>query len=53
MKTLPMSKITMFAFAVLIITVIAAPHQLLEDKERRRATPWPCWSSMSRPGSLR
>ena len=52
MKTLPMSKITMFAFVVLIITVIAAPH-CSEDKERRRATPWRNWSGMIRPGSLR
>jgi len=32
MKTLPMSKITMFAFVVLIITVIAAPHPLLRGQ---------------------
>jgi poly-gamma-glutamate capsule biosynthesis protein CapA/YwtB (metallophosphatase superfamily) len=32
MKTLPMSKITMFAFVVLIITVIAAPHSLLRGQ---------------------
>ncbi len=32
MKTLPMSKITMFALVVLIITVIAAPHPLLRGQ---------------------
>lgn len=32
MKTLPMSKITMFGFVVLIITVIAAPHPLLRGQ---------------------
>jgi len=32
MKTLPMSKITMFAFVVLIVTVIAAPHPLLRGQ---------------------
>jgi hypothetical protein len=32
MKTLPMSKITMFAFVVLIITVIAVPHPLLRGQ---------------------
>src|SRR6266481_8386912 len=32
MKTLPMSKITMFAFVALIITVIAAPHPLLRGQ---------------------
>ena len=32
MKTLPMSKITMLAFVVLIITVIAAPHPLLRGQ---------------------
>src|SRR5260370_33246300 len=32
MKTLPMSKITMFAFVVLIITVIDAPDPLLRGQ---------------------
>ena len=32
MKTLPMSKITMFVFVVRIITVIAAPHPLLRGQ---------------------
>jgi len=32
MKTLPVSKITMFAFVVLIITVIAGPHRLLRGQ---------------------
>jgi len=32
MKTLPMSKITMFAFVVLIITVIVVPHPLLRGQ---------------------
>lgn len=32
MKTLPMSKITMFVFVVLIITVIAAPQPLLRGQ---------------------
>ena len=32
MKTLPMSKITMFVFVVLIIAVIAAPHPLLRGQ---------------------
>ena len=32
MKTLPMSKVTIFVFVVLIITVIAAPHPLLRGQ---------------------